>query len=681
MEVESTDYDDFPGSVTDSVVIDAKDLCLPTRSTATVREEDGSMRAHLDLDCESYISESDPTFLEFHTPIKLYLRINGRFKYHNTSEGVIIDVPKSSHIILGSRAWRCRPKETITIRDSVKDLCEAISYFGATVSTTSPERAFTTLRGHPPRLRVSDSFEVPQSLSKPEAGITITVPAKKSALLAVAPLAYYLLATVKTGERFTIETDTGFIHNMDSENIPDAAHSALIRCFYLDCLVRTEGLYPFDLQERHDFEEISEVSLDYSKLYGQSLSKRMETYFEVDHRCIDEIKSDWPVTAFVEPSTTGIESLPHLVYELADIQPADPPRYTGDEARQFVLDAFLQSGQKTRSTSLVFENEANFVDVPEAESRQTVWVGNGIPLNSSKFLLEGYKNHTVVADQAGSNDGNRDSSSMINASVVCNEETMESEPGDIKKVINSLDDFPVELSIYNHLSTHELRQVLKEKTDYLHFVGHASPDGLECSDGMLDVSTIEQSNVSTFFLNACQSFRQGKRLVELGSSGGIVTYSDISDKYALEISGLVVQLLKTGATIGTCLSIIQETTPIGGHYAVVGNHSAGLIQGDDNSLYLQRISEDGKRYHLEVTVYAAVTPDYKIGGLSNTTLDSVERHSIIPSQFSTNVEWPELEEFLSLTDLPVVYEDELITKDTLFETIEQQRSSGTDSSE
>lgn len=676
MEVEPTDYDDFPGPVTSSIILDNKSLHFPEFYSSTVRDEDGNMEARLGLDGGSYKGDGT-TFLELHTPVKSYIRIDGSFECIYSLDNVNIEFSEEANIILGSRIWKCYPDNTITVTDSPADLREAISHFGDTILTTSPERSFPTLRGHPPQLKIGESFDIPESISKPDLGITITVPPTTSALLTVAPLAYYLLATVETGQEFRLETDEGFVYRPEEATIPEAVKSILTRCFYLDCLVRTEGLYPVDLKERREFEETAEVNLNYAELYEQSLPERIERYLQVDSGMISEITTDWPVTAVIKPGENSIEALPYLTYELVNIRPEDPPRYTGDEARRHVLEAFSQGNQKTRSTSLVFENQAEFIDVPETESRQTIWVGDGIPLNASKFLLEGYENSKIVTDETATrgNDG-ENSSSALNVTVICNEDTMSPESSEIRTRLNPRDDFPIDLSIYSQLTTSELEQILEKGTDYLHFVGHATPDGLECSNGMLDVATINDCNVTTFFLNACQSFQQGKRLVKKGSSGGIVSYSDISDKYALTTSALIVQLLNEGFPIGVCLSIIQDTTPIGRQYAVVGSHGARLIQPDGGPPYITEVSKGQSGYKITTTSYGAGLVQYAIGSGVNYALEAVDESSFVPSSVTVETDWSEIKEILSLRESPVVYEGELQLVDEFIETIEQQRSSG-----
>ena len=669
IESHPTEFDSFPSPTTDALVLDAVDLRISGSYGVTFRDEDGDMYTRFGYDGGTHTVDEGTNFLELDTPVKSYLCIEGPFEYRHTSDEITLTVSQSAQTVLGARAWRCYPQETITVTDSIDDLREAISCFGEAMQTSSPERSFPTLRGHPPVIQLGEALDIPDSLSKSKSGTTITVPQTKSALLAVAPLAYYLLASVEFGEDFTIETVDGFRYRPATETLADAVHSVLTHCFSLDCIVRTEGLYPVDLKERHEFEARSEQKMDCATLYEQSFSKRTETYLQIEPDAVPKLTSKWPVTAFVEPNSRAVEALPQLVYELAHIRSEDLPRYTGDKARRHVLDAFSQGREQTRSTSLVFESREAFVDVPETTSQQTIWVGEGVPLNASIYLPEGYPTTPTTDENSVDEIKSGTTTKGLEIAVVCNETTMDQESFSIKNRFTTRDDIRIELSTYVQVCSEELRSILESGADYLHFIGHANSEGLECVDGMLDVATLEESNVETFFLNACQSLQQGKHLVERGSKGGIVTYSDVSDKYALETGGLLVQLLNAGFSIGSCLSVIKDTTPIGSQYTLVGNHAESLVQPPGGPPDLSRIKACDDCYELEITTYTVGTPQYTAGAMVWYPLDDVEEHSIVPSTVTARLSWEELTEHLSRTDAPVIFEGRLQSQAEFFETV------------
>jgi len=634
VDIQPASTDSFPVPVTDAITIRTTGIHTLDHYGLTIRDTDGGIADVCFARNDTSVYDRGAKILQIEAPVKTFVWIEEPFSYESTQDGISAHCQQPAEIVVGARKRNCYPQETIAVSDSPADLLEAVSHFGDAMLTTSPERSFPSLRGHPPKLVAGETLSVPEALSKPETGVTITVPPERSEILSVAPLAYYLLATVEPGAEFSVTTAGGLEYSPRGTDTAEAAATLLRHCFYLDCLVRTEGLYTVDLQERQEFEAVADVDLPYAELYDLPLSDRLERYLEVDRGTLQDVAPDWPVTALVEPDTDALEALPYLAYELAHVRTADPPRYSGNEAHRQALKAFSQQKGKTRTTSLVFDDEAEFVAVPETESMQTVWVGSGVPLNSAAFDINGYEHDSVVTD-----DG-----TGLEITIVCNDVEMDQELTDLRNVLDPRDDLEPEMRINHQLTVAELREVIEEGTDYFHFVGHATPEGLECADGELDVGTVEGSNVEMFCLNACQSFQQGKRLVERGSVSGIVTYSDVSDKYALRTGTLIGQLLDIGFTIGSCHSIVRETRPIGGHYTAVGNRRAALTQPEGGAPQLYRITRREEGHVLEADVRTA--PTYEIGSLHSHVNEPDGHHHLVPSTVRLDVGPAELREVL-----------------------------------
>ncbi|PSP37737.1 hypothetical protein BRC66_06140 [Halobacteriales archaeon QH_2_66_30] len=662
IDVRPSSPEAFPAPVTDAIEIETSGLSTLDHYGLAIRDGDGDVIGVLSVEDAGGRFDGGIQILQIEAPVKTFLRIEAPFRCESSLDRISIQCDEPSTIVVGARARHCYPQETITITDSPTDLLEALSYFGDTMMTASPERSFPTLRAHPPRLVHGEELDVPDTLSKPETGVTITVPPDRSEIMSVAPLAYYLLATVEPGEGFALTTSAGVDYRPTERGTADAATELLTHCFTLDCLVRTEGLYDVDLYERQRFESLSDVDLAYADLYDQPLAERLGRYLEVDRDAVSEIGPTWLTTALLEPGREAVEALPYLSYELAQVRTADPPRYSGNEARSKALEAFSGSAGagKTRTTSLVFDDKAEFVAVPETDSTQTVWVGSGIPLNSAAFDVNGYEHYSHVTE---------DDESGLEITIVCNEIEMDKESTDLQEVLDPRDDLEPELTIRRRLSVAELRAVIEDGADYLHFVGHATPDGLQCPDGELDVGTVEQSNVDMFFLNACQSFQQGKRLVERGSVGGMVTYSDVADKYALQTGTLIGQLLNDGFSIGACHSIVRETRPIGGHYTAVGNRTAILSQPEGGAPTLFHISQKSDGYVFDTHVHPSEA--YPIGSIISLVIDPDDKHYLVPSSDQFDVAPEEVEEALSHSLSPIVVDGQLQSRSEFLSTVER----------
>lgn len=580
ISMTETDTLGFPAPLTRAVDIETGQIVIPEAYATIIRNVSGTIQRMFSPEEGTFTAEEGCHYLEISAPVKTYVEVQGQFSYGFDGDQMSIQCEDAEQVTIGARSSQIQPQEKITVSESVTDLIDAVSYFGGAMMTDSPERSFPTLRDYPPGLELGDELAVPDSLDKPETDLTITVPPDISSVLTVSPLAYYLLADIDSGAEFTVRSGNDVLYRQDETELSAAVKEVLQTSFFMDCLVRTEGLYPVDLYERSEFDSRTTREWEYDRLYDASLETRVQEYLRADYELIEDIVPRWPITAVVEPGPQAIETLSYLMPQLPLVNSASPPRYTGDQARMEVLQSFSPDAQSglsnppedasaepvtTRSTSMVFDDEAAFVDVPETDSRQTLWLGEDIPLNAADVLLQGFRNQQEIASST---------SETLSVTVVCNDRSMRGELDEVGDVFDPRGEIPIDVKTVSQASTAKLREILTESVDYLHFIGHATPSGLECPDGTFDTGTLASTGVRMFCLNACQSYNQGVNLVNAGSVGGIATYTDISDTFALETAGHIVQLLNYGFQLGACHNILAETTSIGNQYTVVGNPGA-----------------------------------------------------------------------------------------------------------
>lgn len=143
-------------------------------------------------------------FVELGSHIKTYFQIPALFTLTQTEDQFTVDIDRPSRVVIGARAWHLFPEQTIHIRPDPLDLLAAVSRFGSVLKTTSPERSYPTLRGHPPAIQVSTNRDIPSDLTVPDTDIELTVRPEFADICAVFPLAYYLPATVTDGDQFSI---------------------------------------------------------------------------------------------------------------------------------------------------------------------------------------------------------------------------------------------------------------------------------------------------------------------------------------------------------------------------------------------------------------------------------------------------------------------------------------------
>ncbi|MFC7136174.1 hypothetical protein ACFQRB_05605 [Halobaculum litoreum] len=499
--VERTD--EFPAPVDRTVTLSTDRIDLPEPMFCWLHDADGELIHAIEEDpFRGDLSGPAGGFLELSTLVKTYLRFEEPFAVRGGADGFHVDLGGRAQVTVGARAWHCYPEATIRIDERPRDLMAAVSRFGSSLRTTSPERAYPTLRGHPPAVRVGDGTAFPDGVTEPDTDAELVVPPDPASICAVAPLAYYLPATLTPGDRFAVRCgDEEFVP--PGADVASAAAAVLRHCFTLDCFVRSAGIYPTEVVQRRRFEETAAVDLDYAALYEASPAERTARYLRVPFEAVAPHVPPWPTTVVVPPTVRAAEALPGFVVQLATVRAADPPRHTGAAARTRVARAFAGDGTPTRATGVGRDLAAPVVEVPASDSRRTVWAGDGIPLNAVAFRLAGRRHRYDRATAP------RTETTGTSVAVVCNDASMAGESEGVPEPLESRPDLEADYSLHRRTTTAQLRRIIERETDYLHFIGHATAEGLECVDGRLDVADVDHSGVRLFCLNACRSFRQG----------------------------------------------------------------------------------------------------------------------------------------------------------------------------
>jgi hypothetical protein len=211
------------------------------------------------------------------------------------------------------------------------------------------------------------------------------------------------------------------------------------------------------------------------------------------------------------------------------------------------------------------------VSLPETDARERIWVGGGVPVNGTKAVPEGFE-HGLVADQ----------SETVDIEVVCNDPAMEHELRETDSIYGEGDEdkqLPFSVSATIGATTAELRSILARDTDFLHYIGHVTDDGLSCSDGSLDVRTVDRVGVDGFLLNGCASYDQGLAMVERGAVAGVVTLEDVVEVEARRMGSKLTRLLNAGYPVQAALSVTKRSQPGNPDYTVVGDGSHVMVNG------------------------------------------------------------------------------------------------------
>jgi hypothetical protein len=643
----SRDPDGLLFPVDTAAAVTVERLSLSGQPTVYVRDSTGEMLADAGQAGPHEFPAGD-YYLEVEAPLKLYLRVSGPLTVEDVDDRRRVTFDGPQEVVVGGRSLHERPAATVTTTDDPADVMAAVSTFGSALKTTSPERTFPTLRGHPPLVERGDALAVPDAVAPPETGVTVEVPPELRYVYPVAPLAHFLGARVVPGDHPRLTTDAGIAYDLAPDGeFETEVERVLARSFLLDCLVRTEGLYEVDLHERERLEP--DLDLDLAALYDRPLAERLAAYLAVDHRTVAPAIPDWKLTTYVETTPSSVEALPFLVDDLAvvrtDAGTAGPAGgAAGDDEQAAAVEGLLRdaAGGSDPPTPAG-------VAVEDAGTMERAWVGEGVVRGASKVTPTAYRNRL---DRSPTD-------ADLAVTVVCNDPEMGEEPDAVAARYRSAGDGRLSVDRRDGVTTAALRQVLASESDFLHYVGHVDASGIQCADGTLDARTLEEVGVEAFLLNACTSYEQGMALVDAGAVGGVVTLADVVDDSAAAVGSTLARLLDSGYPLRPALEVARHASHAGDDYLMVGDGTLQVAETQGTALEMYRLRRDGEAYVLTFVSYATVAGG--MGTMNSPHLDGNDQYYLGPGTLDEfRFEDPDrLLEFLTLETVPTLIEGSL----------------------
>ncbi|WP_396612905.1 hypothetical protein ACH9L7_06465 [Haloferax sp. S1W] len=628
-------------------------VCIETSGFETtgpreiiVRDSFGTMVAQAGHG-EDIELEAGTYSLELFTSVKAYIQVTSSLRIEANTDRTKVEFSDEVPVYVGARSYHRSPAATITTTDDPRDLMRAISTFGSALKTTSVERSYPTLRGHPPLLEVGDKLDIPTGIEPPDTGVVIEVPPKLEYIVVAAPLVYYLGAKLEPGQTPRIVSDD-FVHELDTpQGFEAEVERVLKQTFFLDCVTRTEGYYQVDLHERSAVE--TRTDLDFTELYHADSGERLGSYLEISFDTLSDLMPEWKLTTHVQPRSSSLELLPFVTDDLAVVKTPQVRTVTADEFVAESVNDFLRDETFTRSTSTSSDPvQDTFIKPERAESAEQAWIGDGAPVGASKPTREAYKNRLTRTAKEGA----------IDIVVVCNDPEMSTEGDVVDEVYGSRAELPFDVTYHEQLTTDELQQVLSESNDFLHYVGHIDDDGFECADGKLDAKAVDSTGADAFLLNACRSYEQGLSLIDSGSIGGIVTLDDVLNVSAVEVGGVLAQLLNMGFPLQTALNVVQRNSDINQPYTIVGDGEVSISQTASGMATICEVETVDKCYELTFKTYPTV--ESNIGALVKPAVAHNDEHYLLSSDEAVfELDREELEHFLQLEQTPVFYRSEL----------------------
>ena len=651
--LRTTDTDRFCFPVDAAYSVETKSLVFDQRYVVDLHDAEGQSNGTVE---DAHDIGGDTQFLGLTGPIKLYCRVDDPGTVEVGIDSVHLSFDRPSVVEIGARSLHERPAGTIRTPDDPEAMMEAIAALSSSLKTTSPERSWPTLRGHPPLIERGQVLEIPDLLRLPETDVSIVVPPNYRDVYAVAPLSFYFGATIEPGRTRRLETAERSYELGVERSLEDDVARVLKRTFVLDCVVRTEGLYRYELQERSDLEP--HLPFDVSETYGLSLSDQLDRYLSVPHDVVEPYIPRWPLTAHVPARPDGVSLLPYIVNELGIVR----------EARGTTVDPTIEShptGQVVRSasehrtpvvTSTIDERSKTFIE-PDVidDSIEHAWFGDHIPRGASKSTIEAYENQLSRTERNDS----------IEILLVCNDVRMLEEHDLLDDVYGNRETLPFSIDSEFGVSTDELASLLTGGGyDFLHYIGHATPTGLQCPDGELDVRSLSTIDVGVFFLNACQSYEQGLALTKRGAFGGITTLGDIVNEHAVTMGETIARLLNLGFPLRAALELAKDTTILGDQYLIVGDGSTDIAQSEGGAPAVLEYKQVDSRLDIQFSFYP--TKEFKLGVVTHPTIKDDPKRMLTPNVIQLeNVATDELRDHLVWVRTPVLINGSFVWNDLI----------------
>jgi len=638
----------FHVPVDDAVRIRTERLYLPTVVDYHLRNPEGEFQG---LVAGGEQAVTGTTFFEAtNTPMKLYLRFEDAATIEEVESGTRIQFDGQSTVVVGLRSLHQRPATTVTVPETPTGVARGVSLFASALKTTSPERSFPTLRGHPPLLKFGTEFD-DAGLSRPETGIEIEVAESYGSVFTVAPLAYYLGAEIVTGAASPrlVAGDEAFPLRGD---LAQATADTLRHCFLLDCVTRTEGLYPVELHEREQLAERTAIAP--GRWYDLPIAQRTAAYLSVPNDLTDDLL-DWHLTADIEPESRNAAILPFILDDLAVVRSPTPladresTRSEPDDLDEFFrTDGRARSLRRSRTTQNADSADESVISPVDADTYGHIWVGEKFPMGSSKPTIDAYERRL---DRQPSEDG------TTTVTLVCNDEEMLEEINE--ELYGFFDMLTFDVRSHYDLTRAELREVLRTDTSFLHYVGHVEDEGVQCSDGHLDLGTLSETGVEAFLLNGCTSYQQGQALVDAGAFGGVVTLTSVSNTKATKTGRHLAHLLDIGFDFHGALDVIRQIRISRQNYVVVGDGRVTISQSEAGvPLLLQ--CEGVDQNHVDLTYQEYPSARFDIGTMTHPYVEeSRQQYVAVGEMTSYRIGRETFEETLGSERIPITVDGEL----------------------
>ncbi|USZ72839.1 hypothetical protein [Natronosalvus halobius] len=534
----------------------------------------------------------------------------GTIRYRPES-GLTISFPHPTTVTFGFKTYVDYPRHELTVEPTTAGFATAVSHLGAAITTTTVDRVHRNHRGYPPTIRLGSETTVPAAVeaSTPDTGIELLIPDSLSALLPVAPLAYYL------GARVSVQDDSAPIlrapavdvhHEFDPlPAFEGQAATLLKRVFFLDMLATWYDDSEWTVRAHSILES---AGIDLEPCVEAPLAERLEAYLSFPGPPLEDALPSWPYRMTVEPSPESVAQLPHLLYDMAAIElPKVAEATEGTKVAEVTetteametTEATKEVAEPTDATDVIDGTEAMKATKTTEKNRSAV----DFPSNNEqrfeaisrlrgRLQPGGVTSDPTDAAFTSMPAAYRNRLEYLGADrrqravvVAFTDEIADAERASVVDRYRRRDDvLSPTVTALEDPSREELADVFETGVDFLHVIGDCSEAGIRCRDGVLEPASLEENNVQLFQIDGPRSLAVD--LVEHGSVAGAVGVpgvagtagvgGDHDDDVGRSGNTTVGELLLYGHSLATatqCAASTDNTQP----RAVVGDGSYRFV--------------------------------------------------------------------------------------------------------
>lgn len=689
---ESVDTDQLDIPVDTAAHLHTPGLTVPQSSMVQIRDDEYSFISTFEPSETRDRAYPGARVLEIaNSDLKLYLvtRAGVEIEYLPDDQHVHLSF-EDDQVVVAARSYHETPSDEIVLPQdaSPEDAMDAVAALASALKTTSAERAWPTLRGHPPEIRLGDCKDIP--VESPDTGISLHIPPTWSALYSAAPLAYYLGADIEPVDEHGPVLKAGeYRHELGDVN--SDCRALLQHVLFCDSVVRSAGMTNILPAAYEDLPSSLRTQLDPDTLYDLAPDDLLAHYLQIPFTDLEPYLPTWSVEATVDPDRESLASLPQVINELPLVRTTDEAElqespatnelaepvedfYRGPGVPDGGTSTYLRSPDGFRASSSsegdgAGSEETEFVTLSDwGNAVEQAYVGDRIPIGANKFR-----------PSAGAEPD--EGSMYTTVDIVCNDRNMSEEV--IQDIYDIHDYIEIDVRTHHDLTIPELRDVIENGADFFHYIGHINETGIKCSDGQLDTSYLLVDEApDLFLLNACTSYGQGAGLLDAGSIAGVATVSDIGDSAATRLGRTMARALNAGLPLRSALLLGTHYHATGSRYLSMGDGSYQLVNSPGGIPWMVDLLEVTDEETV-LDLFGFPTSTLSIGTVTSVNIVSDRRYLGYGHLDRITVDSESLIDWFSSQTFPVgagssLYWSDKISRSTLFSEIaEITNTSGT----